>query len=79
MAIACLFMLTGCEFLHEQRTVYIRDRGEDYLTSELVPPLDVPSPLTYKHSTVFPLPDVVPQTGSLDSISIQPPGFGDDL
>jgi len=77
--VACLFMLTGCEFLHEQRAVYIRDRGEDYLTSELAPPLDVLPPLTYNDSRVFPLPDVVPQSGSLDSISIQPPGFGDDL
>lgn len=79
MAMACLLILTGCEFLHQQRTVYIRDRGEDYLTSELVAPLDVPAPLTYHHSQVFPLPDVAPELGSLDNISIQPPGFGDAL
>ncbi len=76
---ACLLMLTGCEFLHEQRAVYVRDRGEDYLTSELVAPLDVPSPLTYNHSHVFPLPNTTPVLGSLDNISIQPPGFGEDL
>lgn len=79
VVISCLLSLTGCEFVHEQRKVYIRDRGMDYKESELIAPLIVPEHLTQYHSEVFPLPDYIPNTESLGAVSLKPPGFGQSL
>ena len=72
-------LLSSCNFLHDQRRTYIRDRGQDYLSSELIEPLEVLPPLTYHHSEVFPIPDVIPNRGDLNNIPIEPPGFGEAL
>lgn len=75
----CLFSLMGCEFIHDQRRVYVRDRGQDYLDSDLIPPLEVPSHLSQYHTDVFPLPNYVPNSEGLDDVSLTPPGFGQSL
>lgn len=74
-----LLTLVGCEVVNDHRKIYIRDRGQDYLTSDLVAPLQVSEPLTQYHSDVFPLPDVVPDKDGLNNISLKPPGFGETL
>ena len=79
IVIGCLLSLMGCEFIHDQRKVYVRDRGKDYMESELIAPLQVPEYLTQYHSDVFPLPDYVPNGEGLENVSLKPPGFGQSL
>lgn len=79
IVIICLFSLAGCEFVHDKRRVYVRDRGQDYLESDINAPLKVPPHLTQYHSDVFPLPDYVPLQRDLNEVALKPPGFGQAL
>ncbi len=68
--------LTGCQQLNQQRAKYIRDREQDYLTSTVMAPMQVPADLTYlKGQEHYSYPDVIP--GSVHPMSIVPPGFGE--
>ena len=77
IGIVVLTTLMGCESIHEKRKVYIRDRGQDYLISDLVAPLEVPEYLAYEPTDVFPLPETLPNKDGLEHVSVKPPGFGE--
>jgi len=70
-------VLCGCQKINQKRAVYVRDRGQDYLTHTILPPLKVPE--GYSHPQVtenFPLPEPLPEMGTLTPVSVVPPGFG---
>lgn len=58
----------------------MRNRSMDYLKSSVIAPLRVPQdlsdPSTYE---VYPLPNDMPELGSLQPVSLLPPGFGSEL
>lgn len=68
--------LTGCQQINQQRAKYVRDREQDYLTSTVMAPMQVPADLTYlKGQEHYSFPDVIPE--SLHPVSVVPPGFGE--
>lgn len=68
----------ACQQMNEQRSKYIRDRGQDYLSSTLTPPLKVPDDLDYPSVTQsFPIPENPPLPGQVTSVCLVPPGFGE--
>lgn len=79
LVIISFMIISGCDYIHDKRKIYVRDRGQDYVTSELVVPLEVPHHMSQYHSDVFPLPEFIPQHGDIDDISLKPPGFGQTL
>lgn len=74
-----IILLAGCDSIKEKRKVYVRDRGEDYRHSQIIPPLEVPGYLSQYHSEVFPLPKGVSSADKVENISLKPPGFGEAL
>lgn len=72
-------LLSGCASIHEQRAKIFRDRGNDYLTSDLVAPLRVPAGVPHPgHSDQYPLPNAE-IAHHLDKVNLEPPGFGKAL
>ena len=72
-----LILLSGCQQIHQTRSEYLRNRSLDYMKSRLVAPLKVPEGLSMPPASVlFPIPGDLPPMGSLEPVSLVPPGFG---
>jgi uncharacterized lipoprotein len=69
----------ACASINEKRSIWFRDRGDDYLTSKVLPqlrtPADLPNPI---NSQQYPLPDNINNT-ELADFNLEPPGFGKQL
>jgi uncharacterized lipoprotein len=69
--------LCGCQQINEKRQTYVRDRAEDYLSSAIIAPLQVPPSLSHPvESEAYPLPEPLPSMGELQDVPLLPPGFG---
>lgn len=69
--------LMGCHQVMKHKNEYIRDRGKDYLTSNVIEPLKIPEELSYPGSTeYYPVPEDLPCIGQIGPVSLVPPGFG---
>lgn len=65
-------VLGGCQASIKQR--WIRDRAQDYISSQVAPPLQVPAPLVKPYAyDSFTLPDPLP-TGWAP-VPVEPPEF----
>lgn len=74
------FCLTGCFQSDNKNLLIVRDKSDDYLTSIVKPPLQVPADLSpLPQITQYPLPDDLPQPGTVAKVDILPPGFGERL
>jgi len=70
--------ISACQQVNHQRSKYIRDRGQDYLSSALIPPLKIPEDLDYPSVTqTFPIPENPPLPGQVMQVCLIPPGFGE--
>lgn len=64
--------------MKQQQNQYVRDRSKDYLISRVSAPLVVPDPLSYPNATeYYPVPEPLPVIGTLEPVSLVPPGFGE--
>ncbi len=69
--------LTGCQQISQKRSEYVRNRGNDYLTSRVYAPLKVPEGLSQpRDSEMYPLPAEIPPIGMVKPVPLEPPGFG---
>jgi len=79
-AYLCLIVLSGCQQMNDKRSQYVRNRSQDYLKSSVIAPLQVPEDLSLPAAyEVYPLPKDIPELGSLQPVSLIPPGFGSEL
>ncbi len=71
-----LILLSGCQQI-QSRSDFLRNRNMDYKNSRLVAPLKVPAGLSMPtESVLYPIPGNLPPLGSLEPVSLVPPGFG---
>lgn len=69
-------MILSCQSAHDLRHAYLRDRGQDYLSSSIISPLEIPEGLSRPASSER-YPVTYADNSDLAVPSVVPPGFGD--
>lgn len=73
--------LSACATVREKKSEYIKNHANDYLKSSVIAALRVPEGLSLpkEENVLYPLPQSLPEPGSVVPPPLEPPGFRDNL